>query len=155
MLKPTPMTLVRMTGLKSGQKQAIDILYELKIIHLVDFEKNTSGREFLGIGEPFGEAKELSGLLVKANSVVSYYSLKGAAKETKDFFGAKKMFEKICLENLKQKNPAFKKGFQNQWQKSELAADTLKAFQALKSFPAPQKNLSGRHWKCFQFLLSL
>ncbi|MDD5163836.1 MAG: V-type ATP synthase subunit I [Candidatus ainarchaeum sp.] len=96
MFKTTPMAKIRITGLKSSMKATIDILYALKIMHLVDFSKNGTG--FLDIGTPFMEAKELSESLVKIDSIVSFYGLRGKPKKIENFYEAKKFFEKVFEE---------------------------------------------------------
>ena len=96
MFKATPMARVRITGLKSSMKAVIGVLYSLKIMHLVDFSKSEAG--FLDIGMPFMEAKELSESLVKTDSVIFFYGLKGKPKKIENFSGAKALFEKVFEE---------------------------------------------------------
>lgn len=96
MFKITPMSRVRITGLKSSMKAVIGVLYSLKIMHLVDFSKNETG--FLDIGMPFMEAKELSESLVKIESVIFFYGLKGKPKKIEYFSGAKALFKRVFEE---------------------------------------------------------
>jgi V/A-type H+-transporting ATPase subunit I len=93
MLKTMPMTKIRITGLKSSMKAVIDILYSLKIMHLVDFNKSEPG--FLDLGKPFMEAEELSESLVRIDSVISFYGIKGKANRIENFSEAKGHFARL------------------------------------------------------------
>ena len=90
MFKPKVMAKVRITGLNSSLKPVIEALYDLKMLHLVDFEKKHGSA--LDFGKPLQESDEYSDLIVKASSMVSHFSLKGGASQVEGFSQAKRKF---------------------------------------------------------------
>jgi len=93
MLKPKPMVKVRITGLKSGMKQAIEALYDLKLMHIVDHSRHSD--DFFDIGNTFEEGSMISGQLVKASSMISFFKAKGQAKNAPNFAQARARFERL------------------------------------------------------------
>lgn len=71
MNQPVEMTKIRLTGLKSQLPKVIDILYELRLLHIVDFDKNVY--EGLDYGKPFDSANQFSDHLVKVKAVQAFF----------------------------------------------------------------------------------
>ena len=93
MFKPKAMAKVRITGVNSGIKPVIEALFDLKMLHLVDFEKGHAG--VLDFGKPLAGADEYSDFIVKAGSIVSHYHLKGEAEQVENFSSSKHKFLRL------------------------------------------------------------
>jgi V/A-type H+-transporting ATPase subunit I len=64
MLLPSPMTRVLVVGPRSFQRQAVDLLYERRVIHLEDYTP-PEGETVVKLGTPLEGAERASALLVK------------------------------------------------------------------------------------------
>lgn len=64
MLLPSPMTRVLVVGPRSFQRQAIDLLYDRRVIHLEDYTP-PEGESVVRLGTPLEGAEKASSLLVK------------------------------------------------------------------------------------------
>lgn len=68
MLRPVPMARVLIVGSRDALPRAIETLYSLKLVHVVDHQE---GKDELELGKPLANASELSETLVKVRSIVS------------------------------------------------------------------------------------
>lgn len=74
MNRPVSMTKIRLTGLKSDLPSVIDTLYDLRLLHIVDFDKDKY--EGLEYGKPFEQAGQLSDHLVKVQALGTQLGIK-------------------------------------------------------------------------------
>ena len=66
MLRPEPMSRVLLVGPRESLDNVIDVLYDLKLVHLVDYREED---DTLRIGKPLPKASEISENLVKLRSI--------------------------------------------------------------------------------------
>ncbi len=66
MLKPEPMSRVLLVGPRESLDEVTDILYELKLIHVVEYSEED---DILKIGRPLPRAAEISENLIKIRSI--------------------------------------------------------------------------------------
>jgi len=92
MLRVQEMTKVRISGPKNLMKEIVRELYDLKLLHLIEYKKKE--KDFFDIGMPFEEAKEASDLLIKSRAMISFFQIKGKQNESKY---SKELIEKINL----------------------------------------------------------
>jgi len=93
MFKPKEMRKIRITGAKSNLKPLVNRLYELKLVHLIDFKKD----EFFQLGLPFEENKAYSEKLVKLEAIINNLEIKGNGRKISDLETAEEKF--LELEN--------------------------------------------------------
>lgn len=67
MLFPTPMTRVLIASPRSLQRKAIDVLYEQRALHILDYAPG-EGEQLFKLGTPLEGADQASGLLIKLRS---------------------------------------------------------------------------------------
>src|SRR3989344_1058504 len=67
MFTTDPMTKLTVVGPHTVQTDVIETFYRLKVLHILDHKKDA-----LDIGRPLAGADEISALLVKVRSLVSY-----------------------------------------------------------------------------------
>ncbi len=68
MLRPAPMARTLIVGPRDALDKTVTILYDLKLLHIVD---HTAGHEDLEIGKPLARAAEASEVLVKLRSIAN------------------------------------------------------------------------------------
>ncbi len=68
MLRPEPMSRVLLVGPRDSLDEVTEILYELKLVHLVDYKGED---EVFKIGKPFDKAARISEDLIKLRSITS------------------------------------------------------------------------------------
>ncbi len=68
MLRPAPMARVLIVGPRDGLEGTVTVLYDLKLLHIVD---HVAGQEDLEIGKPLPTATEASEILVKLRSIAN------------------------------------------------------------------------------------
>lgn len=74
------MLKVQIVGPETHLAKVIEVLYQLKLLHLLDHKKT----EALDIGTPLADAEQFSALLVKTRSLVSSFSLPASEDVTKE-----------------------------------------------------------------------
>ena len=77
MLRPEPMTRVLVVGPKDQLERVIETLYDLRLLHLVDYRGQD---EVFGLGRPLPKASEASEHLVKLRSIASILRVEEAEK---------------------------------------------------------------------------
>ncbi len=90
MLRPERMSRAVIAGPRDKLPQCIEVLHELKLIHIVDHHGED---DTFRIGKPLAPAAELSDNLVKLRSIASILAIKAPPKEK----------ERIRIEELRQK----------------------------------------------------
>lgn len=152
MFKPIPMTKVRITGTKTAMGSVIDALYDLKIMHLVDFQK--MDKVFLVIGVPFSQARDFSAELVKVNSVISYFERKDKKESALvgDFVKAKSRFEGIFrdfsaatleLSGLESRQAELKKQLSEPMGKIRIDKKYVREYSSIEMFSGVSKKPVG------------
>src|SRR5512136_2543384 len=68
MPRPVPMSRALIVGPRDALARAVDALYDLKLLHIVDHQQ---GEEDLEIGKPLPAATEASEVLVKLRSIAN------------------------------------------------------------------------------------
>ena len=68
MLRPAPMARALIVGPRDGLERTVNVLYDLKLLHIVD---HVAGHEDLEIGKPLPTATEASEVLVKLRSIAN------------------------------------------------------------------------------------
>src|SRR3972149_4564280 len=68
MLRPVSMSRALIVGPRDGLESAVNALYDLKLLHIVDHHP---GEDDLEIGKPLARAGEASEVLVKLRSVAN------------------------------------------------------------------------------------
>jgi V/A-type H+-transporting ATPase subunit I len=68
MLRPAPMARALIVGPRDGLEKTVTVLYDLKLLHIVD---HVAGQEDLEIGKPLPKAAEASEVLVKLRSIAN------------------------------------------------------------------------------------
>ena len=97
MIRAEAMTKIRIAGAKNVLKSVISTLYEMKLIHLVDY-KSEGG--FFEIGSPFSETDDYSAKLLKLRSVISHLQITGdpAIMGENNYTNAEGKFTELFLE---------------------------------------------------------
>ena len=93
MIKPIEMTKVRIISPSSQVRHVIETLYDMKLLHIVDFHKGEE--EFFDIGKPFKEAAIYSEQLVDIRAVLYRLAISGAHRRMKNFHNAQKLFLEV------------------------------------------------------------
>lgn len=93
MIRPKDMSMVRIIVPYKRAKNVINSLYNLKMLHIVDFKK--SEESFFDIGAPFKEATIYSRHLVDLRSMISRLDISGKPKLIRDVHQANKKFFQI------------------------------------------------------------
>ena len=96
MIKPQKMELVRIIGVNKNVQNVIETLYDMKVLHLVDFKKSEDS--FLDIGKPMKDAAFYSEQLLNVKSMISFFKITGEPNDVGKFREATGIFEKIQKE---------------------------------------------------------
>lgn len=102
MLKCEEMTQVRITAPKNKMKSVINALYDLRLLHFIEFKKKAE-KEFLDIAEPLGEGEQYSEQLLKLRAIIEYFQLTGKGEKIFDLQAAGRKLERIKEEFLQKK----------------------------------------------------
>ncbi len=87
MLLPSPMTRVLVVGPRSFERQAIDLLYDRRVIHLEDYTP-PEGETLIRLGTPLEGAERASALLVKMRAFKTALGIERAPPPSKPLSAA-------------------------------------------------------------------
>ncbi len=90
MIRPKAMEFVRIIGSNRTIENVIETLYDMSMLHLVDFKKPE--KDFMDIGTPLKKAPIYSEQLLKARSMISFFGAHGEPRHISRFGAAKKRF---------------------------------------------------------------
>ena len=90
MIRPKEMTMVRIIAPSRHVRNVIESLYDLKMLHIIDFKKMDG--EFFDIGKPFKEATSYSEQLIVLRSILSRLNISGVPEHLKNFKEAQEKF---------------------------------------------------------------
>ncbi|HLC59163.1 MAG TPA: V-type ATP synthase subunit I [archaeon] len=96
MIKPQKMELVRIIGVNKNVQNVIETLYDMKVLHLVDFKKSEDS--FLDIGKPMKDAAFYSEQLLNVKSMISFFKITGEPNDVGKFRESTEIFDKIQKE---------------------------------------------------------
>ncbi|PIU21680.1 MAG: hypothetical protein COT15_01095 [Candidatus Diapherotrites archaeon CG08_land_8_20_14_0_20_34_12] len=141
MLKAREMSHLRISGPKSKQKEVVNALYELDLLHLINFKKTED--TFLDIGIPFIEGDTYSSELVKLRGLISYLKISGkgnfnlkmdqAAGKFSDIYADFEINAK-CYDKLKKERESLNNSLNNPLLKLETKNDLLEGYKSLEVF---------------------
>ncbi|MEK6973512.1 MAG: V-type ATP synthase subunit I [archaeon] len=146
MLKAREMSHIRISGPKSRQKDVVNRLYELDLLHLINFKKEEQG--FLDIGIPFPEGDTYSSELVKLRGLISYLKISGkgnfninlgqASRKLLDVYAN---FEDNAkrLDELKKERESLTNSLGNPLLKLETRYDLLEGYKSVEVFKGTVK----------------
>ncbi len=95
MIRPKAMTKVRIITPAKYIRNVIEPLYEMKILHIVDFRKDENKDGFLDIGKPMKEADAYSRELISLRSAISRLGIKGKPAHVKSIGDAQERFAEL------------------------------------------------------------
>lgn len=90
MIRPQPMSKVRIISHSRNVRSVIERLYDLQMLHIIDFRKG----EF-DIGKPLKEAPAYSQQLIDLRSAISILGIKGQPRAVQNIGAAQKKFEAL------------------------------------------------------------
>ena len=93
MIRPKEMTMVRIISPSRTVRDVVETLYDLKVLHILDFKKGDA--EFFDIGKPFKEATSYSEQLIALRAMIARLGISGVPKNSKNFRDAQQKFFKL------------------------------------------------------------
>lgn len=138
MIHPKAMTNVRIISHSRNVRNVIETLYDLQMLHIVDFKKGG-----LDIGKPLHEASFYSEQLVEMRSIISRLALKGKPGRIKNIGDAQKKFAWLNknfkgiatkLAALNEKENTLDEEINNPLSELEVTRDDVKDYKSLTSF---------------------
>ena len=90
MIRPKEMTMVRIITPSRYTRNVVEALYDLKVLHILDFKKGDM--EYFDIGKPFKEATTYSEQLISLRSTLYRLNISGIPKQLKNFRDSQKRF---------------------------------------------------------------
>lgn len=146
MLKAREMSHIRISGPKSRQKEIVNNLYELNLLHLINFKKEE--KSFLDIGMPFSEGDSYSNELVKLRGLISYLKISGKGNLNINLGQTSGKFPDIYadfetnakkLDELKKERESLTNSLSNPLLKLDTRNDLLEGYKSLEVFKGTVK----------------
>ena len=147
MIRPKEMTMVRIISPSRTVRNVIETLYDLKILHILDFKKGDA--ESFDIGRPFEEATTYSEQLIALRSMMARLNISGVSKNLKNFREAQKksselnkIFGNIVekFDNAKSIESGLLGEAINPITNLDITRDKIREFKSLVSFIGTLKN---------------
>ena len=141
MMHPKEMSMLRIITPSKYVNDVVESLYDLKLLHIVDFKKGE--KEFLDIGKPLKEANIYSEQLIDLRSIISRLKITGTPKNVKNFKDAQKKFSLLnkefkdivkTLDEIKTVEAGLMEQAKNPLSNLDITKDKVKAYKSLAGF---------------------